>query len=118
MIMRKVVQDHDPMPPVQVVPSSNSRMDQGRHSLSMMYSIPSNEMGDWPAGLTFQEENESVKDIFRSPFRGFTNTPSENGSLNSEQRENLLTKYSTIQKPLQKVLRSSQMLATAATINF
>ena len=102
MIMRKVVQDHDPMPPVQVMPSSNSRMDQGRHSLSMMYSIPSNEMGDWPAGLTFQEENESVKEIFRSPFRGFTNTPSENGSLNSEQRENLLTNYSTIQKPLQK----------------
>ena len=71
MIMRKVVQDHDPMPPVQAMPSSNSRMDQGSNSLSMMYSIPSNEMGDWPAGLTFQEENESVKEIFRSPFRSF-----------------------------------------------
>ena len=102
MIMRKVVQNHEALPEPEMLPSSNARLDQEKGSLSLMNSIPSYEMSSWPKGLKFEEETEEVKEIFNSPFRGFATTPSDEGSMNSEQRQELLTQYSSIRQPLQK----------------
>ena len=102
MIMRKVVQNHEALPEPEMLPSSNARLDQEKVSLSLMNSIPSYEMSSWPKGLKFEEETEEVKEIFNSPFRGFATTPSDEGSMNSEQRQELLTQYSSIRQPLQK----------------
>ena len=79
-IMRKIIQSHDPLPEPVLIPASGA-VD---YEKSLLASIPSSEMSDFPTGLK---------------LRGLSVSSSET-SLDSEGREALLNKFSSASKPL------------------
>jgi hypothetical protein len=97
MIMRSIVQSHEPLPEPTTIPGPGAR-DFG---YSLLDTIPNNEMSAYPEGLKVKElEVEEMKELFSSPFT-MTASSSES-SLDSEGRERLLTNFGAISKPLQQ----------------
>ena len=64
LIMRNVVQSHEPLPDPTMIPASSTG---NLHSL--LDTIPSSEMTDYPEGLKVKElEITEMKELFSSPF--------------------------------------------------
>ena len=89
-------QSHEPLPDPTMVPASSTG---DFHSL--LDTIPSNEMKDYPEGLKIKElEITEMKELFSSPF--VMTASSSESSLDSEGRERLLTNFGAVSKPLQQ----------------